>query len=127
MCKAVKRVSRPIAWALMVAFAVVLSANCLAGAEMTEAQMACCATMGSECGHRAQEKSCCSTESPRLDQLTTAAKSITIPLPDAAAGHLAVFVEVPQLWLVEHGHHFDGFTPKPPGVPRYLLASTLLI
>lgn len=127
MRKAVERVSRPITWTLMVAFAVVLSANCLAGAEMTEAQKACCAAMGSECGHRAQDKSCCSTESPRIDQLT-AAKSIAIPLPDAVTGgHLAVFVEIPQQSLVDRGHHFDGFTPKPPGVPRYLLASTLLI
>ena len=120
-----KRANRPITWALTVAFAVMLSANCVTGAEMTEAQMACCATMGSECGHRAQDDSCCSAESQRVDQLTVT-KSITMPLPDAAR-HLAVFVEIPQQSLVDRGHHFDGFTPKPPGVPRYLLLSTFLI
>lgn len=110
----------------MVAFGVMLSANCLTGSEMTEAQMACCVTMGSECGHHAQDKTCCSVESQRVDQ-STAGKSVKVPQPDNVGGHLPVFVEVPQLSLIDRGHHFDGFTPKPPGVPRYLLISTLLI
>lgn len=109
----------------MVAFAVMLSSNCLTGAEMTEAQMACCVTMGSECGHHAQDMTCCSIESQRVEQ-SPAVKSITIPQPVAVANELATFAEVPQ-WLVHRGHHFDGFTPKPPGVPTYLLVSTLLI
>jgi hypothetical protein len=126
MRKAVTRASRPIIWALMVAFAVALSADCLAGAEMTEAQMACCATMGSECGHRAQDKTCCSTESQPVDQVT-AVKRVTTPLPDAVFAPVGVVVETALHSLVPLGHNFDGFTPKPPGVPRYLLVSTLLI
>jgi len=127
MHQAVKRTSRPLAWALMTAFAVALSANCVTGAEMTEAQKACCATMGSECGHRAQEEnSCCPTESQPVDQFT-AAKGMTMPPPDAVAGLLVVVLDAPRHSPVDRGHHFDGFTSKPPGVPRYLLVSTLLI
>lgn len=122
----VTRGSWPITWALIVAFAVALSADCLTGAEMTEAQMACCATMGSECGHRAQDKTCCSTESQPVDQVT-AVKRVTTPLPDAVFAPVGVVVESPQYLPVARGHNFDGFAPKPPGVPRYLLVSALLI
>lgn len=121
------RASRPIAWALTVAFSVALSASCFAGTEMTDEQMACCAAMGSECGHHtAQEMSCCSMEPQPADQVT-AAKRIATPLPDAVFTPVGVVVETPQSLLVAGGHNFDGFTPKPPGVPKYLLVATLLI
>lgn len=121
-----KRVSRPIAWALTITLAVMLSARCITPAAMTTAQMACCATMGSECGHRAEDQSCCS-KSQRVDQLT-ATKRVTIPPPGAVIGPLALLPEISKHSLVDHGHHHvDGFTLKPPGIPRYLLLSVLLI
>lgn len=126
MRRSVQRVSRPVTWALIVAFAFALSANCVTGAEMTDAEMACCAAMGSECGHRAQDMSCCSTESQQVDQVA-AVKRITTPLPDATFAPVGVVLETAPYSLVARGHNFDGFTPKPPGVPRYLLISTLLI
>lgn len=121
-----KRLNRPTAWAVTVAFAVMLSAHCVTPGAMTEAQMVCCATMGSECRHHAQDQSCCSTEIQRIEQLP-AVKPLTMPRPDAVIGLFAVLPEVSKHWLVDHGYRFDGFTPKPPSVHRYLLLSVLLI
>lgn len=127
MRRPLTRASQPIAWALTVAFLVALSASCFAGAEMTGEQMACCAMMGSECGHHtAQEMSCCAMEPKPVDQVT-AAKRIVTPLPDAIFAPVGDVVETPPYLLVAGGHNFDGFTPKPPGVPKYLLVATLLI
>lgn len=122
-----QRVRRPVTWALIVAFAVVFSANCIPAAEMTEAQKMCCAMMGSECGAHALDKSCCSGAERQRDDQLTAVKRITTPLPDAVTASTSHLIQSVQPSLTGRGHHFVGFTPKPPGVPTYLLASTLLI
>lgn len=122
----VRKASRPVTWALTLAFAVALSGNCLIGAKTTEAQMACCATMGEECGHQAQDAGCCPTEPQNVDQVA-AAKRMATPLPQAVTTPSGVVVATIQHTCALGGRSFDGFTPKPPGVPKYLLVSTLLI
>ena len=72
---------------LLSLFVVVLSATCLAQEEMTEAQMACCASMVGDCGAAmGQDHSCCRTESPRLDQqLAAAGPRLVAPAPELIA------------------------------------------
>jgi hypothetical protein len=125
MRKAVKRATGLLSLALILALAVSVCAECTTAAEMTESQMACCVAMGSECGHHAQDMSCCSTESTHLDQASPAERMPT-PRPDWIVGPLVTDQVAPHA-LGERGYHYDGFTPKPPGIPRYLLVSTLLI
>ena len=119
-----KRISRPASWVLMTAFAVTLYATCVTGTEMTTAQQLCCATMGTHCGRHAEEKSCCSVE--QTDQSTTAVKSFTPSIPEPGVSvRVAVFADIAQPRPTEY--YFDHFTPKPPGIPKYLLVSVLLI
>ena len=120
------RTRRPIVWALTLAFGVVLSADCATGSELTEAQKACCAAMGHDCGQMAQEHDCCSVESQKVDQFT-AAKQISLAPPLAAVGLLALIPDLPQLSSVCHRTHLDRVLLRLPRVPTYLLVSALLI
>jgi hypothetical protein len=54
---------------------------------MSEAEMACCASMVADCGSSmGQNHSCCRTESPRLDQQPPAAgPRLIAPSPDLIA------------------------------------------
>ena len=72
---------------LLAIFVVVLSVTCLAQEGMTEAQMACCASMVAGCGGAmGQDHSCCRTESPRLDQqLAAAGPRLVAPTPELIA------------------------------------------
>lgn len=75
-----RRNTHLVRWALLVAFSLGLSANCLATTGMSEAEMACCATMAAGCGGAmGQEHSCCRTESPRVDQQLAAAPRLVAP------------------------------------------------
>lgn len=123
MSKSVKRISRPAAWALMGALAVALYGTCVTGGEMTTAQQLCCAAMG-DCGRHAAEMSCCSVE--QADQSTAAVKSSTPSIPEpGVAVRLDAFADVVHPRLT--AHYFGRFTPQPPGIPKYLLVSVLLI
>lgn len=121
------RWSRPISWTLAVAFAVALSANCATGEEMTDAQKACCAAMGHDCGSMAQSEDCCSHESPRSQHFFATAKTT----PTLAPALLALpFAVLPALAAADHSSafvHLPGFRLQPSRVPKYLLTTTLLI
>jgi hypothetical protein len=82
-----RRNTHLVRWALLVAFSLGLSANCLATTEMSEAEMACCAKMAADCGvAMGQHHSCCRTESPRLDQqLAAAGPRLVAPAPELIA------------------------------------------
>lgn len=120
------RATRLITWALMVAFVVALSANCVTAADMTPAQKACCAAMGHDCGRVAKDHSCCKTESQQVEQFS-AAKRVTVPLPVAVVGPLAVLPDTLTSPLIVLHERFEGSSASPPGVPRYLLVSSLRI
>ena len=82
-----RRNTHLVRWALLVAFSLGLSANCLATTQMSEAEMACCATMAAGCGGAmGQEHSCCRTESPRIDQqLAAGPRLVAPPAPELIA------------------------------------------
>jgi hypothetical protein len=82
-----RRNTHLIRWALLVAFSLGLSANCLATTKMSEAEMACCAKMAAGCGGAmGQVHTCCRTESPRLDQqLAAAPRLVAPPAPELIA------------------------------------------
>ena len=119
------RTRRPIVWALTLAFGVVLSADCATGSELTEAQKACCAAMGHDCGQMAQEHDCCSVESQKVEQFT--AKQISLAPPLTAVGLFALIPDLAQLSSVCHRTHLFRVPLRLPRVPTYLLVSSLLI
>jgi hypothetical protein len=82
MCRTLRRRSCTIAWTLLLAFVAVLSATCIATAETSPAQHACCESMAADCGtSMAQEHTCCPTETVRLDQQTVAADRVGLSAP----------------------------------------------
>ena len=115
---------RPIGWTLTVAFAVALSARCATGGEMTDAQMACCAAMGHDCGPMAQSADCCSHETLQVDQFFATAKGTTLAAPPFV---VAAFAPTPRPLFSSDLPHLALATLTPSRVPKYLLLSTLLI
>ena len=79
--------TKPVGSVLLSVFILVLSVTCLAQQQMTEAQMACCASIAADCGaSMGQEHTCCPTESPRLDQQPAAAgPRLVAPAPELIA------------------------------------------
>lgn len=124
-----RRRTRRIGWTLAVAFAVALSARCATSAEMTEAEKACCAAMGHDCGRMAQKEDCCSHQSPTMQQFFATAKggglALTAPSPV-----LLPFALSPATLQVSNRGDFGQLAQtslKPARVPQYLLTSALLI
>jgi hypothetical protein len=126
MRKWLKRTRRPIVWALTLAFAVVLSADCALGKELTEAQKACCAAMNHDCGQMAKEQGCCAIEGQKVDQFTTA-KQVSLTPPFVIAVRLAAVPDLPLFSQAWHRPRPDRVPLRLPGVPTYLLVSTFLI
>lgn len=120
------RTTRLITWVLMVAFVVMLSADCVTAKEMTPAQKACCAAMGHNCGAVAKEQGCCKVDSQQVEQFA-AAKRVTAPPPVVVVWPAAVLPETLTSSFVLRHVPLDSSSHGPPGVPRYLLISFLLI
>lgn len=121
------RWTRPIAWTLAVAFAVVLSANCATGEEMTEAQKACCAAMGHDCGAMAGGEDCCSHESSRVSQALITAKGVSLAVPAPLLVPFALLPAIPSASL-QHGlAQVAHVALRSSRIPTYLLLATLLI
>ena len=106
-----------------------LSVTCIAQADMTDAEMACCTRMAGDCGPAmAQEHGCCRTESASLDQQLTPAPRFLL-----ASFNRTDFVvlELPAPRLLPgvqaERHHPDSSPPTSRGIPAYLLLSTLRI
>lgn len=120
------RRTRPITGTLAVAFVVALFANCATGEPMTEAQKACCAAMGHDCGAMAESEGCCSHESPRSAQFFATAKTTPSLAPALLAVPFAVWPVLPQ----DHSSAFVHLLAthlQPSRVPKYVLTSALLI
>jgi hypothetical protein len=124
--KIIRRTTQPVTWALTLAFTVVLVANCAAGRQMTQAEKDCCAAMGYDCHRGPEQHDCCSTESPRIDQLATA-KVVSLAAPVAPVSLLPVMPYTSLRSGVRHATRSDRSFARPSRVPTYLLVSTLLI
>lgn len=77
-----RRQARAVGTVLALLFVGTLSASCLLQAEMTAAEMACCASMTSDCGATmAQKHRCCEETSPRVDAQLAAASRLALAAP----------------------------------------------
>lgn len=127
MRKLLRRLFRPVGWALTVAFAVALSADCVASEEMTEAQKACCAAMGHDCGRMPQAQDCCSHQTPQIQKFS-ATKPITLVPPVVLNGPGAI---LPATFLVFRcSPSLELSIPsgqKLPGVSTYLANATFRV
>ena len=119
-----RRQTRGLAAGLLVAISVALSAQCVTTAEMSLAEQACCALMGHDCGPMAGEHECCKSEAPRIDQRSAEPRA-TLPVPHAPAIDLDLPPATSHLDSGASVPVFTGLVVKPPGVPTYLLISTL--
>jgi hypothetical protein len=82
MHRILRRRARAVGTALAVLFVGTLSATCLLQAEMTAPEMACCASMTSDCGAAmAQKHRCCEKTSPRVDAQVAAASRLVLDAP----------------------------------------------
>lgn len=129
MRKWMSRRARPIGWTLAVALSVVLSANCASDTSMTEAEMACCAAMGHDCGSMADSEDCCSHEGGRLAQFFATAKGVPLvaPAPVAVLMPFTLLQDTTSAALRADFAHITDVSLKPSRVPKYVLDSTFLI
>lgn len=117
---------RPVAWALMLTFAAVVSTECLMASEMTEAQKACCAAMKHDCGSASVERDCCAAESHDLAGLvSTTPTSLLVALPLVATILTATEPALATSVRVSAAAHSDA--SKPSSRPTYLFISVFRI
>ena len=84
MHRMLRRQARAVGTVLALLFVGTLSATCFLQAERTAAEMACCASMQSDCGAAmAKGHDCCRT-SPRLDPQLAAAPRLVLDAPTLA-------------------------------------------
>ena len=117
--------NRPIAWAVMIALAAAVFADCVPAEASSTAEHACCIAMKHDCGPKGEPQQCCSTESPRAGDFTITKQ---VPLePPGATGSLSIAADL----LLDFEHSRRGsqhLVPvKPPGVPRYVLTAAFRI
>jgi hypothetical protein len=115
---------RAVASALVLALAVMSSAECLAAAQ-APVRHACCQSMNGDC-EMAITSSCCSTEVTNA-QGFVATKPIVGFIP--AATLLAVLAPPAPVLPASPRAVFGrgSFAPSPPGVPTYLFVATFRI
>jgi hypothetical protein len=116
---------RLIAAVLAAVMTVAVSVNCFAPSR-SQAEKDCCAKMSNDCGRLAQAHECCRSEAPRVDQGSAVTR---ISLAPPAVTVIAVLV--PDLVVSSpanaHRERLSAFSVKPPGLPTYLLVSSLRI
>lgn len=83
MVRRITGTTRFLTWALAFGLAIVSSATCVLGAEVSQAQKACCAAMHHDCGTAAIEHDCCATEPAAFTSLPsgTVASPVAAPAP----------------------------------------------
>jgi hypothetical protein len=122
MPRVIRGTIRPIGRALVLALAVVLSADCMTGRDMTPEQKACCAEMGPDCDHSAMAADCCVSENnPDLQQTTA---KLNLAPPVAVANPLATAHQLPRVRLELS---VQSAARHLPDVPAYFLGSAFLI
>ena len=125
MRRSLQRMIRPVAGMLMLAFAVLPSARCLASSLVPE-QKACCATMGHDCGKEAVTASCCPGDTHQIEGVVTP-KAGAACAPVVAL--VALLVAAPAA-IPASAHSASGpetSSTGPPGIPTYLFVSSFRI
>ena len=116
------RTIRPLAGVMVLALALVSSAECVFGSKSTE-EMSCCAAMKGDCHKRIT--SCCTGEVQSLHSLAATKPVLEFALTQALVAILQfpVTVATPQA-------HFklpEPSSASPPGVSTYLFVSSFRI
>lgn len=122
MARSMKRTGRFLTWAMALALAVVSSATCVLGAEMTLAQKACCTAMDHDCGAMAVEQDCCVADSPSLVGLKSA-PPISVLAPPALVMVNCIAPEPEPTASFFASAVLDAGAPKPSSSPTYLFVS----
>jgi hypothetical protein len=117
-----RRTMRPLAWVLVLALGVVLSAECVIGEEMTAAEHACCTAMAHDCESAGAQQDCCTTDDGAKPQLASA-KQILVPTFDAAP---LLFAAVPPASPLRN-QRATRVSFAYAYVPTYLLGTAFLI
>lgn len=121
MTRRIRQFARPVAGILVFALAVVLSAECVVGEEMTAAEHACCAAMADNCESMGAEHDCCTPDNDATPQLTSV--KILIPTVDIAPVLLAAAPPPSSLRNRRTNHVSFAYAY----VPSYLLGTAFLI
>jgi hypothetical protein len=116
---------RLVAAVLAGVMTVAVSVNCFAP-RRSQAEKDCCAKMSNDCGRLAQAHECCRSEAPRVDQ-RSAVTRISLAPPDVTVIAVLVPALVVSLPTDAHRERFSAFSVRPPGLPTYLLVSSLRI
>ncbi|MBY0497451.1 MAG: hypothetical protein K2Y23_24880 [Cyanobacteria bacterium] len=121
MMRRIRQLTRPVAGVLVLALAVVLSAECLVGEEMTAAEHACCASMADTCESMGAEHDCCTPDNDATPQLT----SVKILIPTADIAPVVMAAAPPSFPL--RNRRATRVSLAYAYVPSYLLGSAFLI
>ena len=116
---------RLVAAVLAAVMTVAVSVNCFAPSR-SQAEKDCCAKMSNDCGRLAQAHECCRSEAPRVDQRSAVTRMSVAPPAVTVIAVLAPDLAV-SLPANTHRERFSAFSVKPPGLPTYLLVSSLRI
>jgi hypothetical protein len=111
--------------ALVAAMVLSLGAQCLAGHEMTAAQMACCVGTDHDCRGVGAAEDCCQSEHAERDQLVAHLQQPVSP-PARVNTAIAAFVE-PVDARGAAAVALDTPSPIANSPPRYVLLETFLI
>lgn len=122
MTRRIRQFARSIAGVLVLALAVVLSAECVVGEEMTAAEHACCAAMAHNCESMGAQHDCCTPDNDATPQLTGA--KILIPTADVAP---VLFAVTPPSAPVGNRRANRVSFAAYVYVPSYLLGTAFLI
>jgi len=115
---------RLVAAVLAGVMTVAVSVNCFTPSR-SQAEKDCCAKMSNDCGRLGQAHECCRSEAPRVDQGSAVPRiSLAPPVVTAIAVFAPGFVISPP--VADHPA-FSACSVKPPGLPTYLLGSSLRI
>jgi hypothetical protein len=116
---------RLVAAVLAAVMTVAVSATCFTP-QMSQAEKDCCAKMSNDCGRLGQAHECCRSEAPRVDQGSAVTR---ISLAPPAVTVIAALVRdlVVSLPTNADRERFSALSVKPPGLPTYLLVSSLRI
>jgi hypothetical protein len=128
MHRRLRRRTRAIGTALVLMFVATLSVTCIAQAEMSAAEMACCAEMASECGAAmAQEHPCCQTTSARFDSQPASPRLVLEAPPLTLSTILALTFHETDVTSVTLLPRSSDSSPPGSVHPTYLLLSVFRI
>jgi hypothetical protein len=119
------RAMRSVAAAIIFMIVGVLSVSCLAAERMTQKQRACCEAMKHHCGEAALTTGCCGQTQD--GQALGATNRVEAPAHVFSLDAVAI-LDLPEAPVVAQHRALTGPSLiKPPGLPTFLLISSLRI